>query len=189
MEFEHVCPEGTVCIDHKSKAGTVLGASDSQDVFCQKSSELNIEEHAAVATKSPRSEAAPDWCLSAIVPGLTYPATPYATSFVLTEEVSWANGSEYIAPELYIRDHPNYFTKGFDRAYQRDTNLVSAELSIGSVRGRLQSRAVQFCMKMLTGGEVWTVMMYTWFKHGHGPRYRGRIPPAAADKVGLVETK
>lgn len=169
------CPPNKVCIDDD------LSGDERRNIRCADQDEITTKEHAAVAFKGAGSSAnpstdpfEPDWCaLGEIVPGLQYPATPQMTTFMLTEEVSWANGSYYNAPKLLIRDSAKLYKNGFDRAYKTNTNLVSTLLNVGSVRGRLQSRAVDFCMDIIRGGDVWTVMMFTWFKYS---ARRGKIP-------------
>lgn len=185
--FHQVCPPPKVCIDLDLGA-EVAGAFPGftyKNIACVERDKLTIKQHAAVAMKGARSsaESEPDWCsLPEIVPGLGYPSIYHMTSFLLTEEVSWANGSYYQAPKLYIRDSPSHYKNGFDRAYKQNTNVVSTIINVGSARGRLQSRAVNFCMELIRGGHVWTVMVYTWFRYT--PR-RG-IVPAELDYVPEV---
>lgn len=169
--FVHYCLYPDVCIDYDT-SGTIHEDTDYSNTFCAHPEDIRVKSFIGVAiptkrTRStrPRSSVAPSWCSpTEYIPGHKYPSTSQMTTFLLTEEVSWANGSEYIAPQLYIRDSSSHFTKGFDRAFRTNDSLVSTTINVGSVRGRLQSKAVQFCMNMLTGSEVWTVMMYTWIK-------------------------
>lgn len=166
--FIHVCPHPKVCINtaREDQAASSNGAS-SENVACVERDSLTVTEHSAVAMRGAGSEADSevDWCsLEELIPGLDYPPTWHGSSFVLTEEVSWANGSFYNAPKLYIRDDPNYIKNGYDHAFKRHTNVVTTALYVGSVRGRLQSRPINFCMELLRGGEMWTVMLYTWFR-------------------------
>lgn len=165
--FWHACKPPGVCMDldlTRYLNGYFQGFS-FQDVYCVDPRKIVLKEHHAVAFKDLYGHGSgPEWCLQEHVPGFNYPPMSRMTPFVLTEEVSWANGSTYKAPKLYIRDNPKYIKNGFDHAYKTNTDVISTEIEIGSVRNRLQSKAVEFCMEMIRGGDVWTVMMYTWFR-------------------------
>lgn len=190
--FHYVCPHPKLCvdIDPEIKLPITFSGFELKDIACRPPETVVVKQHAAVALKGAGSSAddsEPDWCsLPEIVPGLDYPSSWRTTSFLLTEEVSWANGSFYKAPKLYIRDSPEHYRSGFDRGYKTDTNLVSTIINVGSSRGKLQSKAVNFCMEMIRGGSVWTVMMYTWFKYI--PR-RGAVPAQIEYVQNSVESE
>lgn len=178
--FDYHCPFPKVCIDMAADPALSAGHNTLEggpkNIACRPEEDLVVKQHAAIALQGARSSAvgSPDWCsLPEIVPGLDYPPTWKTTSFMLTEEVSWANGSQYKAPKLWIKDSPTHYKYGFDRGLRRNTNVISTIVNVESWRGHLQSRAVNFCMEMIRGGNVWTVMMYTWFKYT--PR-RGSVP-------------
>lgn len=185
MEFTHFCKDPEVCLDIDIGPSALRGVA-YHDAICVDPWKLTIRQHMAIAKRVRLASSEPDWCsLPTIVPDLDFPPTWSMTTFLLTEEVTWANGSEYLAPKLYIRDSPSYYKFGIDRAYKQDTNVISTTINIGSARGKLQSKAVEFCMEMLTGGEVWTVMMFTWLKVV--PRH-GRILPMLLEEDENVET-
>lgn len=180
-EFTHVCPEHTVCVDVELSSNTL--ERERKDVVCQPEEKVESPRHSAVAVKGARSSASsePDWCsLDVLVPGLDYPSTSAMTTFVLSEEVLWADGRYYNAPKLWIRDSPKKYARGFDRGFRTNTNMISTELNVGSSRGKLQSRAVNFCMEMIRGGNVWTIMMYTYFRYD---KRSHRLIPKGLDNV------
>lgn len=185
-EFTHVCPPPEVCMD-SDYSGTALEGTDATEVFCAHPEDIRVKHHAAVAIAKKRRTSSMylDWCgPTEHIPGFDYPSTYQTTSFLTTMEVSWANGSEYLAPTLVIMDSPSIHKAGFDRAYKHNSDLVSSVIDIGSVRGKLQSRAIDFCMDMLAGGDVWAVMMYTWIKvkrpmHGKIPSPLESVPADA----------
>lgn len=159
VQFPHLCPVGEVCmpmnygkfVDHKS--------TDYNDIQCVDEREVESVKFEATQEKSHQG------CSSALqVPGPDYASTytTGTTNFILTAEVSWADGKPYKAPAMFIRDetprHP------YDRAYVLNTDVVSTKISVESYRGRLLSRTIRFCFEQLTWSNRWAVLSYTWFK-------------------------
>lgn len=166
IQLDKLCPEGEVCMPLKYGKFVDPDSTDYDDIQCVRDDDVDTIKF-QVSQEQSRLQ-----CSAALqVPGSDYASTSTTgmTRFVLTAEVSWANGKPYKAPAMFIRDetprHP------YDRAYRLDTDVVSAELSVGSYRGRWQSRTIRFCFEQLTGGHGWAVLAYTWFK---APMYRGR---------------
>lgn len=170
MVFRHYCLGDLVCMPYGFlRLNPAWAHLEARDIHCVNRASIIVIGHKAIAQNTGESSGVKrkrnEFCSPDVfVPGTAYPSTWQQTSFVLTEEVSWANGSYYNAPKLYIRDSPKYSHFGFDRALKTNSDLVSAEITVGSVRGQLHSLPVNFCVEMLTGGNVWTIMMYTWFQ-------------------------
>lgn len=167
-QFIHICPKKTVCVD--VAAAPNMPVPRNRDIVCRPEKEVESLNHAAVALKGAGSSASSeiDWCsLETLVPGLDHSSSSVMTSFVLSEEVLWANRSHYNAPKLWIQDSPKGYTRGFDLGWSTNTNLLSTEINVPSYRGRLQPRAVNFCMELIRGGNVWTIMIYTYFRYDH----------------------
>lgn len=167
MLFRHYCPKLSVCMPYQFlRQIPEWEHLEARDVHCIDPTLVVVIDHEAVASSGVGTSGTKDaeFCSPDVsIPGINYPSTGQETSFMLTQEVSWANGSYYSAPKLYIQDSPKFVHNGFDRAFKTNTDVVSASITVGSVRGRLQSKPVRFCMEMIRGGNVWTVMMYTWF--------------------------
>lgn len=87
-------------------------------------------------------------------------------SFVISESASFLNGSSYKARTMNIRDLSSKW--GFDRVLRHDVDSVSTTINVGSWRGQLQSKDMQFCLDMTAAATVaagqWIVLSYTWYR-------------------------
>lgn len=168
-KFFHSCPEPKVCMPYHLKdflGEPKLVAGEYKDVQCVFKDALVIENVEAVAGSS-HQQCSP----SHEIPGGYLPASYTGVDLILSEEVSWANGSAYKAPAMFIVDETS--GKSYDRAYEMNTDIVSTELTIQTYRGHLQNRIIKFCFEQISGGRAWTVMLYSWFRMS--PK-RARLP-------------
>lgn len=160
QEYIHECPKSKVCMPfhlHNYMNEPEFTVDEYKDIQCVAPEALVVKNIEAVAGTSHQQCSA-----SHDVPGGYLPASHAGVNLILTEEVSWANGSAYKAPAMFIVDETS--GRSFDRVYELDTDMVSTELTIQAYRGHLQNRMIKFCFEQVSGGRSWTVMLYSWFR-------------------------
>lgn len=111
------------------------------------------------------------------IPGTHYRAVPGQKSMhiILTEEVYYPNGQPYSASQLYIREKSNKY--GLDPVFRQGASVASLQIEVGFYRGQWQQREFEFCMQMLPGLAVSSVIFtYSFFKVD---LQHGRVPPKA----------
>lgn len=117
------------------------------------------------------------------LPGPHYRAVPgqQKIDVVLTEQVQYLNGSAYPAPLISIRDTTN--TKPVDRVLKYNTNGASALIELGTYRGKFASKTFEFCVQMLPGHVISSVIFrYSFFTVDlHHGRIVRRLKPVSND--------
>lgn len=156
--FHPLCPEGTVCqavyrINQKGQGpDEEIGCADEEDV---------VEETVSTG----RSEPPVHCSLTLAIPSSQSRAALGQKTFdvVLTEQVTYPNGTAYIAPLLYIRDMSN--PNGWDRTLRRDASVASAVIQVGTYRDNFVTKEFKFCVQMLPGHLVSSILFtYSYFQ-------------------------
>lgn len=156
--FSRECPAGTRCeaVFHINKD---MSKGPTEEIACVDEENIVTE---TVNSKASTSGTHQVHCgLSLALPGSHYRAAPAQKTIdvVLTEQVTYPNGTPYPAPLLYIRETtPPYAS---DRALRTDGSVVSALIELSSYRGNFIQKQFEFCMQMLPG-HVATSVMFTY---------------------------
>lgn len=161
-QFNHTCPEDTVCVDFTLPS--VQGLGIYEDIECVRPEDVKIIEWLGSASDAANSKYSVGCSESQVIPGSDYSAVSGSQQvhFIVTEQVTYKNRMSYTAPLLFIRDRttPGHI---FDRVYHPDTGIASATMTLSSYRGRIQPRIIQFCMAVRIH-DPWVVMAFTWFQ-------------------------
>lgn len=158
--FYPECPENTTC---QNVFLPVQGEGGPEEkTGCVKKDDLVRE----TVRSNPLVEDQEVHCsLSLRLPGSHYRALPgeQKINLVLTEQVRYPDGKPYPAALLYIRDTSS--PKGFNRAWRQNADVASAVIELGTYRGNFVSKNFEFCMKMLPGHAISSVIFtYSFFK-------------------------
>lgn len=153
------CPEGTICqpviLINKGEGGPLerAGCVALKDI---------VKE---TVRSDPLAENQKVHCgLSLQLPGPYYIGVPgeQKINVVLTEQVQYLDGSSYPAPLLYIRDTSN--SQSIDRAWRQHASVASTVIELGIYRGHFVSKNFEFCMQMLPGHTISSVIFtYSFF--------------------------
>lgn len=160
------CPIGTICQSVEAPASSDM--SLHEDVGCVDENDVSID---IVNTNPKSAKPAPqdEHCgLDLNLPGSHYAAPIGQTplNLMLTEQVSYLNGTPYHAPVLYIRDKSSPY--GLDRVLRHEASVASTEIQLGVYRGRYQTREYEFCMQFKpTHAATSLVFMYSFFQLPH----------------------
>lgn len=157
--FTHTCPDSMECVNWSIRR---YDGTFHKDVYCVGYEVKKTDEMVGVAL-NPRIHGPEVHCTPQTdIPGTRdYIPTNEQSDMILTEELSWANGSEYKSPFLFIYDTTTNFK--FDRIIREDSSIVSTSLEVVPTRGRIPQRKMQFCAKLAHRTDVWVVMTYAWF--------------------------
>lgn len=178
--FLKTCPKKLYCQNFEEPIWNEDGtrySEDLRDIECLPLRKKKIENLEGVARR-PWIHGPDVHCSKPIeVPGSGAEMTQEhwsaaGTNMILTEQLSWANGSEYKSPLLFIHDKTG--RKEFDWNLKKDDSVVSAEIEVMPVRGRIPSRLIEYCMKLAHNTDVWVIMTYAWFTHPW--KHRKAIP-------------
>lgn len=159
--FSNSCPERQICQDVSENNVDTIECVDEETVG-------TVPVRAAEVVHGAAGEADMFCADTLTLPGPHYkPVGRQPMNMVLTEEVFWPNGTAYDAPLLLIHDQSASW-KGLDRAWRRNTNIASALVTFEWVRGKLQEKKIQFCMKMKNARRNdMVIFMYSWFPMHH----------------------
>lgn len=162
----HHCPIGTICQPIEEPASSNLELLE--DVACVDENDVSID----IVNTSPNSaKAAPQdvYCgLDLGLPGSHYVAPIGQTpmNLMLTEQVSYLNGTPYDAPALFIRDKLSPY--GLARVLRHDASVASTEIQLVVYRGRYQTREYEFCLQFKpTHAATSLIFMYSFFQLPH----------------------
>lgn len=169
-KFWHMCPRATTC--HNWNIPIYEGLEEVgkyEDIECVPNSMVKIDNLAGVAARPSLHGPYVHCTEPQEIPGPSMqhvPWNPTGTELILTEEVTWSNGSNYVSPLLFIHDKTSKLFE-FDRASRQFDSVVSAEIQVRPVRGRIPPRMIEFCMRLAVKTDVWVIMTYSWFTIPH----------------------
>lgn len=169
--FPRQCPPNKIC-----RRTTYIHEGDAgprTDIMCSDTNQIRVEEVSASSSRPHGAEQDVHCGLSLALPGSQYRAAPSGHQYdlIMTEEVLYPNGSAYPAPVLFIRDKTSRY--GYDRVLREHASVASTSVMFQSVRGKIQPRTYQFCMRMMPGRpHSWVTFIYAWTLVAHR---RGRV--------------
>lgn len=172
VEVYPECPIPTVCHAVYLMTPPVLGRGPKENIGCIAEKDLVKQTVTSKASKSGDQKV---HCgLSLSLPGPHYRARPgqMAIDLVLTEQVTYPDGTPYPAPLLFIRDKSDPYH--MDRAVRKGGDVTSLIVELGTYRGNFISKQYEFCMQMLPGHFTSSVIFsYAFFqvvlRHGNIP--------------------
>lgn len=171
------CSLGTVC--QAVFIPQDNGAPPKEEAGCVDEADLVKE---TLTSKASTSASQKVHCgLSLSLPGHDYAVAPgqKAIDLVLTEQVTYPDGTPYPAPLLFIRDKSDPYH--MPRSQRQHASVTSLAVELGTYRGHFVQKQFEFCMQMLPGHFGSSVIFtYSYFQTR---LHHGRVPATSQPRL------